>query len=229
VTNPLRSRDDVLSGVGSLGGRGRPRALDREQALRAAMTVLDADGLGALTLRRLATDLGVGIATVHNTVGGKEALLQALADTVFATLPDADTLTAERPTDALVDYFTEVYRMLVGNPAIAQLTVLRRMRNPSYFRAQETVLELLCECGLDDQDAWDAYDNLTNYVFGYSLNHISRQDFDRHEAIADLPREQYPTVRRISPLFDTRTAEEQLQVCLRRILDAYQEPTGTYG
>jgi AcrR family transcriptional regulator len=214
----------VLSGVKPLGGgRGRPRSLDRDLALRVALDVLNADGLGALTLRRLATELGVGIATVHNGFGGKEQLLQALADTVFATLPDTDTLTADRPDDALVEYLTVVYRMLVGHPAIAQLSVLRRMHNPNFFRAQETVLELLCECGLDGQDAWDAYDTLTNFVFGYSLNRVSRQDFDRREAIANLPPDRHPLVQRIGPLFDTREPEAQLQTSIRRILRAHRE------
>ena len=222
MSKPIRTGDDLLAGVGSLGGaRGRPRALIQDEALQVALKLVNDEGLGALTLRRLATELGVGTATVHNTFGGKEQLLQALADTVFAQLPDADDLAQENPADALVEFLVEVMRMLVGQPAIAQLTVIRRMHNRALFRAHETIFELLHELDVDGQDAYDAYDVLTNYVFGYSLNRISRQEFDRHELIAGLPSDRFPAVKRIAPLFDQRTPEDQLRTGVRRILSAF--------
>lgn len=169
-------------------------------------------------MRRLAGELGAGTATVHNTFGGKEQLLQAQADTVFAQLPDADDLTTGNPADALVEFLVEVMRMLVGQPAIAQLTVIRRMHNRALFRAHETIFKLLRELDVDGQDAYDA---LTNYVSGYSLNRISRQDFYRHELIAALPADEFPSVRKIGALFDQRTPEDQLRTAVRRILAAF--------
>jgi AcrR family transcriptional regulator len=222
VAQPIRSGDDLLAGVESLGSiRGRPRALIRDEALKVALELINREGLAALTLRRLATELGVGSATVHSTFGGKEPLLQALADTVFAVLPDTENLTADKPEDALIQYLTAAHRMLVSQPAIAQLTVIRRMHNRNLFRAQETILELLRECGLDGQIAWDAYDALTNYLFGFSLNRISRQDFDRRQVISELPAEEFPAVRSIGPYFDQREPEQQLQACLRGILAGF--------
>jgi len=185
------------------------------------MKVINEEGLGSLTLRRLAKELGVGSATVHNAFGGKEQLLQALADAVFAELPDPDSLQADDAFEALVDYIVAVHRMLVGHPAIAQLTVIRRMHNHALFRAHETIFELLEELDVHGQDAYDAYDALTNYVFGFSLNRISRQDFDRLEIVAALPADQFPALKEIAPLFDRRDPEEQLRTNLRRLLLAY--------
>ncbi|GAA5162875.1 hypothetical protein GCM10023321_48900 [Pseudonocardia eucalypti] len=222
MSKPIRAGEDLLSGVAPLGaGRGRPRLLVRDEALAVAMKVINEEGLASLTLRRLAKELGVGSATVHTTFGGKEQLLQALADTVFAELPDPDTLQADDPFHALVDYIVAVHRMLVEHPAIAQLTVIRRMNNRALFRAHETIFELLGELDVHGQDAYDAYDALTNYVFGFSLNRISRQEFDRHETIAALPAEQFPALKQIAPLFEQRAPEEQLRANLHRLLAAY--------
>jgi len=222
MSKPIQSGPDLLSGVESLGDvRGRPRALVPAEALKVALELVNEEGLGALTLRRLATELGVGTATVHHTFGGKEQLLQALADTVFAELPDVESLVAPNEVEAMVEYFADVHLMLVSRPAIAQLSVIRRMHNPALFRAQETVLELLRKLNVDGQDAYDAYDALTNYVFGFSLNRISRQDFDRHQLVAGLPVQQYPALKRIAPFFDKRGPEDQLRVGVRRILQAF--------
>jgi AcrR family transcriptional regulator len=196
--------------------------LNQDEVLKVALEVVNAEGLSALTMRRLAKELGVGNTTVHSAFGGKEALLQALANHVLADLPDVDDLHADKPEEALVDFMLAVHRLLISQPAIAQLTVIRRMHNRSFFRAQETVLELLREYGLDDGEAYDAYDALTNYFFGFTLNRISRQDFDRNAMIASLPRDEFPAVHAIGPLFTRRTPEEQLAEGIRRFLHVYR-------
>jgi AcrR family transcriptional regulator len=64
-----------------------PRApLSRERLLAAAVALADADGLHAVTMRRLAGDLGVEAMSLYHHLPGKEALLDALADTVVGEI-----------------------------------------------------------------------------------------------------------------------------------------------
>lgn len=70
------------------GRTGRVR-LTREAVLRRAVDIADAHGLPALTMRRLADELGVEAMSLYHHVAGKEALLDGIADLVFEEVLDA--------------------------------------------------------------------------------------------------------------------------------------------
>jgi AcrR family transcriptional regulator len=63
--------------------------LSRERALAAAVTLADAEGLKALTMRRLAADLGVEAMSLYYHLPGKAGLLDGLAETVIGEIVDA--------------------------------------------------------------------------------------------------------------------------------------------
>ena len=66
-------------------GRRRPR-FSRERVVEAALAIADADGLGALTIRSLATELGVKPMSVYYHVASKDEILAALVDIVFGEI-----------------------------------------------------------------------------------------------------------------------------------------------
>src|SRR5215468_7082343 len=66
--------------------RGRPPTIDREAVLDAAVTLLDAEGVEALTMRRLASELGVSAMAPYRHVGSKDELLMVLVDRLAARL-----------------------------------------------------------------------------------------------------------------------------------------------
>src|SRR2546423_1692648 len=67
---------------------GRPRAgeerLTREAILAAGLRIVDRDGFDALTMRRLAVDLGVNPMSIYHHLPGKAAVVQGLVQAVFA-------------------------------------------------------------------------------------------------------------------------------------------------
>ena len=69
------------------GGPGTDRSLTRERIVDAAMRVADAEGLDAVSMRRLAADLGVGPMSLYRHVAGREELEQLLARAVFRAHP----------------------------------------------------------------------------------------------------------------------------------------------
>ena len=69
----------------------RPRSplLSRERIVAAAIALVDAEGLAALSTRRLATQLGVSGPSLYNHFATKDDLLEAVADAVYGALVDA--------------------------------------------------------------------------------------------------------------------------------------------
>lgn len=68
-------------------GRTDGGGLSQEQVVRAAMAIADADGLPALSMRRVATELGVSTMALYRYVGGKESLVLRMVDTAFGDFP----------------------------------------------------------------------------------------------------------------------------------------------
>lgn len=71
------------------GTRNPREPLSRERALAAAIALVDAEGLPALTMRRLASALGVEAMSLYHHLPGKQGLLDGLVDTVLAEIQAA--------------------------------------------------------------------------------------------------------------------------------------------
>ena len=189
-------------------GRTRSKGLSREIVIERALDIVDAEGLGGLTMRRLAADLDVGVATVYSVMPSKEDLFQALADTVLGELEPVPEghLT---PPEALVDYFLAMHEMLTRHPAVAQLSAVHPVLSSSALRVQENIMELLRDGGLDPEAAANAYSTIGSYVLGFTLTRISRLDGGRRELLATLPEAEFPALRASAPFFATHATDER--------------------
>src|SRR3954453_9698535 len=67
------------------------RPLTRELIVRTSITLIERDGAKALSMRRIAAELGVGVMSLYNHVPNKDALLSAVAESVLAGLDVLDT------------------------------------------------------------------------------------------------------------------------------------------
>ena len=66
--------------------------LSRQRVLDAAVALADRDGVGALSMRKLAQELGVEAMSLYHHVAGKDAILDGIVDVVFGEieLPSGD-------------------------------------------------------------------------------------------------------------------------------------------
>src|SRR5918994_7944444 len=60
--------------------------LSRERVLRGAIAIADAAGIGALTMRSLAQELGVKPMSLYHHVANKEEILDGIVDLVFSEI-----------------------------------------------------------------------------------------------------------------------------------------------
>ncbi|MEU6714203.1 TetR/AcrR family transcriptional regulator C-terminal domain-containing protein [Nonomuraea sp. NPDC046802] len=66
---------------------GAEPALDQSLIVRAAITLADKEGVGAISMRRIATDLDAGVMSLYRYVAGREELNDLMVDTVFGARP----------------------------------------------------------------------------------------------------------------------------------------------
>jgi AcrR family transcriptional regulator len=134
----------------------RPRRplLSRDRIVATALDLVDAEGLEALSTRRLATELGVSGPSLYNHVATKEELLDAVVDTVMGEVdlsmfasPCTDWRTA-------LDGWARSYRAaLQEHPNVIPVLALGPGRRPHALRLADAVFGGLVEAGWPRREA----------------------------------------------------------------------------
>src|SRR5579871_753383 len=130
---------------------GRPRGLDRRTIVEAAVRVLDAEGLEAVTLRRVGGELGVAATSLYAYVDSKEALVELMLDHVIGEI-DVSDLPDERPWQEQVkDLIRRSRAVFTAHSDIARATLGRIPSGQSSLQMMEVVLAVLRRSNLPDQ------------------------------------------------------------------------------
>jgi AcrR family transcriptional regulator len=146
------------------------QALTLERIVAAAMGVADAEGLAAVSMRRVAAELGVATMSLYRHVSDKDALLMQMLDAVFARSP----LPEELP-DGWRDRLALAARLWWQTSRrhpwlVPAMSVTRPQAVPSAMPFTELILATLHAEGLDLATALTACLALFNYVRGTALN-----------------------------------------------------------
>ncbi|GAB2916849.1 TetR/AcrR family transcriptional regulator [Rhodococcus aerolatus] len=126
--------------------------IDGDVILSAALRLVDAEGLDALSMRRLAGELGVAAPSLYHHVAGKAELLDALVDRVGAGA-DASWF-ADRAWDvALLRWGRTYHEALRSHPGLAPLFVRSPGASPAALRRVDTVHGGLVAAGWSPREA----------------------------------------------------------------------------
>jgi AcrR family transcriptional regulator len=182
-------------------GSTRGRApLNRERVLDAAIALADAEGVGGLTMRRLAGELGVEAMTIYYHVPNKDAILDALVERVIAEMELPERGAEWR--SGLRSLALSAYEVLGRHRwAAAMMLGPGRSAGPMRLRYMDTILALLADAGFEPTIADHAYHAIEGHVMGFTLWEAGMSLGTREEIqalgrsfLAELPAETYPNV-----------------------------------
>src|SRR6266550_5377363 len=164
--------------------RAEPRTrLTRERVLRAALAHADAGGLEALTMRKLAEELGVAPMALYRHVANRDDLVDGMVDVVFSEidLPSAgdDWRAAMRQRAISVRDVLSRHRWAIG------LMESRANPGPANLRHHDAVIGSLRAGGFDMAMAANAYSLLDAYIYGFALTKMNLP-FDTTTDIAEM-------------------------------------------
>src|SRR5579862_3349991 len=132
--------------------RGAPRPqLSREVVVSAALAVLEADGGDALTMRRVADQIGVSASALYGYVTNKEELVTLVIDRIFREVSIPPTGGDWQQT--LREYARAILGTFRRHPGVAGLTLGRIAFTPSMLDMGERMLAEMRAAGLPDQVA----------------------------------------------------------------------------
>ncbi|HEV8556153.1 MAG TPA: TetR/AcrR family transcriptional regulator C-terminal domain-containing protein [Actinophytocola sp.] len=152
--------------------RALPREHDvgRDQIVRAAIAIADAEGMPAVSMRRVATDLGVATMSLYRHVSSKDDLILHMADAVVADEP----LPARPPAHwrACLEFAPRLlWTTCRRHPWLAEvmISVTRPRPAPNLMLYSEWVLTALRRLGLGPDDMMYIHLNLFGHVRGLAL------------------------------------------------------------
>lgn len=151
--------------------RGRPpRAeapVSRDDMVVAALDLLDREGADALTMRALAERLSINPMTIHHHFGGRDGLIGAMSEAVYAQVTALENGTPiDRIGRLLKAYHAEVLR----HPALTMLIFSRPTVFPHQAkRITNEISALLAEIGLPDDRTPLWRDILVDFTHGAAL------------------------------------------------------------
>ena len=141
--------------------------LSRDRVLSAAVGLADAGGVGSLTIRSLADELGVKPMSVYHYVANKEEILDGIVDLVFAEI--------ELPR-AGGDWRVEMRRRAVSarqvlrrHPWAIALLQTRTSPGPATLRHHDAFIGTLREAGFPVTMTAHALAVIDSYLYGFAL------------------------------------------------------------
>jgi AcrR family transcriptional regulator len=174
------------------GKREKRVPLSRERVLRAAVAIADATGIGSLTMRSLAHELGVKPMALYYHVANKEEILDGIVDLVFSEI--------ERPS-ADGDWRSEIIRraesarqVLRRHPWAIGLMESRKSPGPETLRHHDATIGTLRAGGFSVEMTAHAYALLDSYIYGFALQEASLpfEGPDAVVAVAEPILQQFP-------------------------------------
>ena len=140
--------------------------LARERIVDAAMTIIDAEGLDALSMRRLGAELGVNPMAAYYYVPNKAALYDLVLEAVMAAV-DTTTIDPAGPIDDQFKQAARAYRAaILAHPRAIPVLATRSLRTAAVLRPVEPMLGILYAAGLTPDQAMAAVDVIAQYVLG---------------------------------------------------------------
>ena len=149
-----------------MGEVGR-RPLSRRRILEAAVELVDREGLGALSMRRLGRELGVEAMSLYNHVPNKEALLGGMVEVLIEGL-ESPPEGSGGWEDGVRGAFRSYLKLARAHPEVFQLFATRPLGTGEALR----IFEVLRGAGLDLVPALQAFRTLSSYTVGYALAEI---------------------------------------------------------
>jgi AcrR family transcriptional regulator len=199
--------------------------LTRDRIARAALELADRDGVEALSMRRLASELGSGTMSLYGHFRDKRELLDSVMATATAEMsvapPSGDWRDRVR---WLVNSTVELFER---HPSVVQIWARQPVLGAGSLNAVEAGLDVLRRAGFGAEESVRAFRLLVTYTYGFGLFNQARGDEEAREQVLaglqGLPEDQFPNLREAAEPFAAAIGgREVFNYGLERILDGLE-------
>ncbi len=203
-------------------------ALSSERIAATALGIADAEGLAALSMRRLATELSTGTAQIYRYVASKDEVLALVVDQIMSEVgSNARASSSQRQRgwrSEIAHGVTALRRTLASHPKVVPLLAGNVPIGPHALASRERMFSHLLGFGFPPQLVVRTYLTLMHYVIGFVLLEVGESaDPERSVALTNYYRglsvDDYPTIVDLAALVTEPGVDEKFTFGLELLLD----------
>lgn len=203
------------------------RRLNRAVILDAALALINDEGAGALSMRRLGSRLGVEGMAIYHHFASRDELLSAIGDRLLEPLQGLELGGDWR--EACQRFATSLRDLVVAQPAAFQLLGLQPFETAPSLRPVERLLSVLVKRGFSPGAALAIYRATVSYARGYALAEAAGFTVDAAQPagrarLAALSRSEFPILAGRARELAELDADAAYEFGLRALLTGFPDP-----
>ncbi|MER7397380.1 TetR/AcrR family transcriptional regulator [Streptomyces sp. NPDC000151] len=176
---------ELLWGTGERRSRGPKPGLTLDAIVTAAVAVADTDGLAALSMRRVASELGVGAMSLYRYIPGKAELLDLMLDKVVEFDAPSHPAPEAGWRAALTAVAHGSRRLYHQHPWLLQVDQARPLLGPNALDGLEYALEGLAGTRLSGREKIHVLVALDGFVTGVTRVEVNSAQAEKRSGVSD--------------------------------------------
>lgn len=199
--------------------RGR---LSPERITSAAVRLADAEGLEAVSVRRVAAELDARPMSLYDHFASKRELLASMTDEGVGEMLVSDPL-PESWREAVAVSARKMFAAYAGHPWMIFAAAERLGPGPNAIKLAKQMARALATLPLEQGDIWQVQGIVNDYVIGYSFRTVATVNPDDMEAaIATSDVVEFPELAALPDNLRTRSSIERFELGLQTVLDGIE-------
>jgi AcrR family transcriptional regulator len=203
--------------------RGAQPSLSYERIAAAGVEIADAEGLEAVSMRKIAARLGAGTMSLYRYVSSKDDLVELMFDHAIGAAAHGER-TGDWRAD-LAEVARDLRRVMIAHPWLAGYQTARPTFGPNLLAVLERTLGTVDGIGLDIDGMVDMWLTVLAFVQGYVQAELAEQEAQRRSGLSEV---EYRA--RVAPYIRQIIDSGRYPLVARLVLDAedFPDPDRTF-
>jgi AcrR family transcriptional regulator len=203
-------------------GASKKQRLSPEAITEAAIGLADAEGLEAVSIRRVAAELDARAMSLYDHFASKRELLDSMNDEVIGEMLASRPL-PETWRDAVAATARTMYAAYARHPWAIFVAADRIVPGPNAVKIAKQMARALATLPLEHGDVWQVQGIVNDYVIGYSFRTVGTVDPEEMEAaIAPTDVVELPELAALPDNLRNRSSIERFELGLQTVLDGVE-------
>ena len=216
---PNRAADDLVWDEPADGASG---GLTRADVIQAALEVADAEGLEAVSIRRVASDLGVRPMSLYTHIASKDDLVALMLHEMSGELLVPEPLPDDW-REALRAIARQAYAAYVQHPWALQAFGRGTRVGPNMLRRAEQSAAAVASLDLSPADAWIALSIVHEWTIGHALHVVTlREDHELEGQLSGADPAEFPRMSKVFGVGREESRDTIFDVALEAVLDGIE-------
>jgi AcrR family transcriptional regulator len=205
------------------GGQAKKRRpLSPERITEAAIRLADAEGLEAVSIRRVAAELDARAMSLYDHFASKRELLGSMTDVVVGEMLVSQPL-PESWREAVAVSARKMFAAYAGHPWAIFVAAEQLGPGPNAIKLAKQMARGVANLPLEHGDVWQVQGIVNDYVIGYSFRTVATVNpEDMEAAIAPTDVVEFPELAALPDNLRNRSSIERFELGLQTVLDGIE-------